>query len=89
MKCDECPYTTFQPYMLKKHKLRQHDKSIKYNCDVSGCNSFFYALTELKSHKTKVHEKIKSHKCPECTSSYPNKSRLSLHMLREHGIVYN
>ena len=89
MKCDECPYTTFQPYMLKKHKLRQHDKSIKYSCDASGCTFFSYALNELKSHIRGVHEKIKPHKCSECTCCYSTKYRLSVHMLREHGIVYN
>ena len=88
IKCDLCSFTTFQPYMLKRHKQRNHDKSTKYDCDIGGCNFFTYDKGRLRVHKRGVHEKIKPHKCTECTSSYQTKYRLAVHMLREHNIVY-
>ena len=86
IKCDLCNFTTFQPYMLKRHKQRNHDKTTKYDCD--QCNFFTYDKGRLRVHKRGVHEKIKPHKCSECTSTYQTKYRLAVHMLREHNIVY-
>ena len=86
IKCDECSYTTFQPYMLKKHKLSKHTKSTKYECDLCSYSSFSHKY--LRTHKMRVHCKTKAFVCDMCDKQFDKKDNYAKHLLQNHNIVY-
>ena len=86
IKCDECSYTTFQPYMLKKHKLRQHTKSTKYKCDL--CSYYTFDHGSINVHKRRIHNKNRCFVCDKCDRAYDKKDAYAKHLLQSHSIVY-
>ena len=86
VKCDECPYTTFQPYMLKRHKFTKHNQSTKYECDL--CSYYTFHHNYLKTHKRRIHNKTKSFVCDKCDKAYDKKDAYAKHLLGSHNIVY-
>jgi hypothetical protein len=86
IKCDQCNFTTFQPYMLKRHVLQIHDKSVKYECN--ECDFFAYNNSRIRVHKRRIHQNIRPNKCSECERDFITKNNLAVHMLKEHNIVY-
>ena len=72
--------------MLKKHIQRQHDKSIKYQCEL--CPYYTYDRGSITVHKRRIHQKSKCFVCNECNKAYDKKDAYAKHLLQTHNIVY-
>ena len=86
IKCDHCPYTTFQPFMMKRHILRKHTKTIKYQCEL--CSYFTYDVGSINVHKRRQHARSNAIKCSGCDKEFQKKKELAIHMLKAHNTVY-
>ena len=86
IKCQHCPFTAFQPYLMKRHVLRQHTKTTKYECH--QCEYFTYDIGSINVHKRRVHNKVKSFQCAGCDKRFEKKRDYASHMLKTHNIVY-
>ena len=72
--------------MLKRHKERHHNNTIKYQCDI--CEYYTYDKGAIKVHKNRKHDKVSFLQCSECDKSYPKRNQLAKHMMSMHNIVY-
>ena len=73
-------------YRLKRHKERQHPKSVEYKC--KKCDFKTSNKQDMSCHKRFMHVKEKPHKCSECDQSFSRKHYVAEHLLNEHNIVY-
>ncbi len=92
IECPHCSKTYANPYALKSHVNRVHDKMKKVSCAL--CEKNFLTNQEKKSHMDLVHRKendhaVKSHKCEFCSSSFYTPKKLKTHVERVHEKVKN
>ena len=78
--------SSFQPYMVKRHKERHHNKTIKYSCD--QCDYYTYDKGAIKVHKNRIHVRRCDFSCSECDKSFPKRNALAKHLMAMHSIVY-
>ena len=86
IKCDYCDYSSFQPYMLKRHIEKQHNKSKQYKCNL--CEKVFYAPGYLRAHQQRTHNKKKQFVCDKCDKAFEKKTQWAQHLFETHNIVY-
>ena len=86
IKCDYCDYSSFQPYMLKRHIEKQHNKSKQYKCNL--CEKVFYAPGYLRAHQQRTHNKKKQFVCDKCDKAFDKKTQWAQHLFETHNIVY-
>ena len=83
--CNECNFSTFENFKLKKHKLKSHTPQTKFTCDT--CSFKCNLKDDLVKHIKRSHTKEYLLACSECGKKYPLR-RFIDHMLLEHNIVY-
>ena len=82
LKCNQCDYESKYSYSLKNHISTKHDGLI-FKCQL--CDLNYSRNGHLKRHMQMVHEKceterVRQHKCPECSYSAFRKSHLMRHI---------
>ncbi len=87
--CPHCSKTYTNPYSLKAHVNRVHDKIKKVSCDL--CEKEFLTNQEKKSHMDLAHaassteeKNVKNHTCELCSSSFYTIKKLKTHVERVH-----
>ena len=85
LKCEDCDFTTFVNYKLKKHRIRVHDPQIKFSCD--QCSFKCNIKCDMERHIAGKHKGTALHSCSECGRQL-SLGLLIKHMLYEHNIVY-
>lgn len=82
-KCDQCDYSAFKKYELKKHQVKVHTvQERSFKC--GHCEQDFTCANNLKRHKFNVHEKWKHHKCDHCEALFRSPGRLKEHIDAKH-----
>lgn len=67
-RCRFCPFSTTRRYRLEEHESL-HTGVGRHRCDV--CDKTFGAVTKLRQHKRRIHDKLPTHFCSLCDfSSY-------------------
>ncbi|XP_061923533.1 zinc finger protein 142 isoform X1 [Entelurus aequoreus] len=79
--CQYCPFTTRRRYRLEEHESL-HTGIGRHACDV--CDKTFGALTKLRQHKLRIHDKQPSQTCPLCDYSGYTLDDMRRHTLRCH-----
>lgn len=67
-----------------QHKLRIHETNQIHNCQHCDFSSSSY--TELATHKMTHRER---QKCPQCEKSFPEATKLKVHILAVHVKSYD
>ncbi|XP_017891859.1 zinc finger protein 845-like [Ceratina calcarata] len=84
--CSECNDAFYTKHALRQHILRHAGK--KYKCGLPGCPTVLRTASELKSHRSLVHENSVSsrrYKCSDCTYAAKTKTQLRRH----HASLHN
>lgn len=80
--CQLCEKTYSTKSNLDEHVLSVHEKNTPYECDL--CPRKFGLQSKLRSHKSNVHTEAI---CEICKKDLPNKTDLSRHQMKVHGVV--
>ena len=76
LKCELCPFESFQEGRLGLHKLLVHGVN-KFNCD--ECPFEGASQESLTNHTDGVHAKIKDHVCEICEEAFSQMADLKNH----------
>ncbi|XP_068561214.1 zinc finger protein 142 isoform X1 [Cebidichthys violaceus] len=79
--CRYCPFSTARRYRLEEHESL-HTGIGRHSCDV--CDKTFGAVTKLRQHKMRIHDKRPTHFCPLCDFSGYTLDDVRRHNLRCH-----
>lgn len=79
--CRYCPFSTTRRYRLDEHESL-HTGIGRHSCDM--CNKTFGALTKLRQHKMRIHDKQPTHLCSLCDFSSYTLDDVRRHKLRCH-----
>ncbi|KAM9365399.1 zinc finger protein 142 [Pholidichthys leucotaenia] len=79
--CRYCPFSTTRRYRLDEHESL-HTGLGRHSCDV--CNKTFGAVTKLRQHKTRIHDKRPTHFCDLCDFSGYTLDDVRRHNFRCH-----
>ncbi|XP_058476441.1 zinc finger protein 142 [Solea solea] len=80
-RCRYCPFATTRRYRLEEHESL-HTGVGRHECDV--CDKTFGAVTKLRQHKMRIHDKQPVHSCPLCDFSGFTLDDIRRHQLRCH-----
>jgi Zinc finger, C2H2 type len=82
--CSECGKHYDSLQLLKSH-FRSHSEP-KIPCDEPGCEKMFLFLNQLKSHKKRIHLKVKDYTCdrPNCGKAFAANTALLRHIKVTH-----
>ncbi|XP_076631024.1 uncharacterized protein LOC143346632 [Colletes latitarsis] len=78
--CSECNHAFYTKHSLRQHMLRHAGK--KFKCGLPGCPTVLRTASELKSHRSLVHEKQapdRPFQCSDCSYSAKTKTQLRRH----------
>ncbi|XP_076222268.1 uncharacterized protein LOC116432953 isoform X2 [Nomia melanderi] len=81
--CSECNDAFYTKHALRQHMLRHAGK--KYKCGLPGCPTVLRTASELRSHRSLVHESSSSDKryrCSDCAYAARTESQLRRHRSR-------
>lgn len=81
--CSECNSAFYTKHSLRQHMLRHAGK--KYKCGLPGCPTVLRTASELRSHRTLVHDSTPSnrrYKCSDCSYAAKTKTQLRRHCTR-------
>ena len=82
--CADCGYATSEKGALKRHRNMVHKMGEKkFKCD--KCPFKSYNNYELTRHTSRVHDKVRNHKCKECGKAYGCLRDLRNHMDTVHS----
>ncbi|KAM3608071.1 uncharacterized protein V6R79_018549 [Siganus canaliculatus] len=79
--CRYCAFSTTRRYRLEEHESL-HTGVGRHSCDM--CHKTFGAVTKLRQHKTRIHEKRPTHFCSLCDFSGFTLDDVRRHELRCH-----
>ncbi|XP_062258932.1 zinc finger protein 142 [Platichthys flesus] len=80
-RCKYCPFTTSRRYRLEEHQSL-HTGIGRHKCEV--CDKTFGAVTKLRQHKMRIHDKQPTHFCSVCDFSGYTLDDVRRHNLRCH-----
>ncbi|XP_028249511.1 zinc finger protein 142 [Parambassis ranga] len=80
-RCRFCPFSTTRRYRLEEHESL-HTGVGRHSCDI--CDKTFGAVTKLRQHKTRIHDKQPTHFCSLCDFSGYTLDDVRRHKLRCH-----
>ncbi|XP_042281663.1 zinc finger protein 142 [Thunnus maccoyii] len=80
-RCRYCPFSTTRRYRLEEHESL-HTGVGRHSCNM--CNKTFGAVTKLRQHKTRIHDKRPTHLCSLCDFSGYTLDDIRRHNLRCH-----
>ncbi|XP_008295570.1 zinc finger protein 142 [Stegastes partitus] len=80
-RCSYCPFSTTRRYRLEEHESL-HTGVGRHSCDM--CDKTFGALTKLRQHKMRIHDKQPTHFCSLCDFSGYTLDDVRRHKLRCH-----
>ncbi|XP_030283697.1 zinc finger protein 142 [Sparus aurata] len=80
-RCRYCPFSTTRRYRLEEHESL-HTGIGRHSCDI--CEKTFGALTKLRQHKMRIHDKQPTHFCSLCDFSGYTLDDVRRHNLRCH-----
>ncbi|XP_053975655.1 zinc finger protein 624 [Hylaeus volcanicus] len=78
--CSECNSAFYTKHALRQHMLRHAGK--KYKCGLPGCPTVLRTASELKSHRSLVHDSSSSERrfhCSDCSYAAKTKTQLRRH----------
>ncbi|CAL7950796.1 unnamed protein product [Xylocopa violacea] len=78
--CSECNNAFYTKHALRQHMLRHAGK--KYKCGLPGCPTVLRTASELRSHRSLVHDSTPSnrrYKCSDCSYAAKTKTQLRRH----------
>ncbi|XP_033330154.2 uncharacterized protein LOC117222520 [Megalopta genalis] len=81
--CSECNDAFYTKHALRQHMLRHAGK--KYKCGLPGCPTVLRTASELRSHRSLVHESSASdrrYRCQDCAYAAKTESQLRRHRSR-------
>ncbi|XP_076240567.1 uncharacterized protein LOC143183060 [Calliopsis andreniformis] len=81
--CSECSNAFYTKHALRQHMLRHAGK--KYKCGLPGCPTVLRTASELRSHRSLVHENASSdrpYRCMDCSYAAKTKTQLRRHRSR-------
>ncbi|KOC66596.1 Zinc finger protein 99 [Habropoda laboriosa] len=81
--CSECSNAFYTKHALRQHMLRHAGK--KYKCGLPGCPTVLRTASELRSHRSLVHDSTPSdrrYKCSDCFYAAKTKTQLRRHRAR-------
>ncbi|OAD60930.1 hypothetical protein WN48_00997, partial [Eufriesea mexicana] len=84
--CSECNNAFYTKHALRQHMLRHAGK--KYKCGLPGCPTVLRTASELRSHRSLVHDCTPSnrrYKCSDCSYAAKTKTQLRRHRSRHDG----
>ncbi|XP_033990172.1 zinc finger protein 142 isoform X2 [Trematomus bernacchii] len=79
--CRFCPFSTTRRYRLEEHESL-HTGIGRHSCDM--CDKTFGAVTKLRQHKMRIHDKQPTHFCSLCDFSGYTLDDVRRHNLRCH-----
>ncbi|XP_054643376.1 zinc finger protein 142 isoform X2 [Dunckerocampus dactyliophorus] len=79
--CRYCPFSTTRRYRLEEHESL-HTGIGRHTCNI--CNKTFGALTKLRQHKVRIHDKQPSQACALCDYHGYTLDDVRRHTLRCH-----
>lgn len=79
--CRFCPFSTTRRYRLEEHESL-HTGIGRHRCNV--CDKTFGAVTKLRQHKMRIHDKQPTHLCSLCDFSGYTLDDIRRHNLRCH-----
>ncbi|XP_070694217.1 zinc finger protein 142 [Pempheris klunzingeri] len=79
--CRYCPFSTTRRYRLEEHESL-HTGIGRHSCDI--CDKTFGAVTKLRQHKMRIHDKQPTHFCSLCDFSGYTLDDVRRHNLRCH-----
>uniref|UniRef100_A0A3Q1F3H6 Zinc finger protein 142 n=1 Tax=Acanthochromis polyacanthus TaxID=80966 RepID=A0A3Q1F3H6_9TELE len=79
--CSYCPFSTTRRYRLEEHESL-HTGVGRHSCDM--CDKTFGAVTKLRQHKLRIHDKQPTHFCSLCDFSGYTLDDVRRHNLRCH-----
>lgn len=79
--CHYCPFSTTRYYRLEEHECL-HNGLGRHSCDM--CDETFGAMTKLRQHKMRIHDKQPAHFCSKCDFSGYTLDDIRQHNLRCH-----
>ncbi|XP_040912963.1 zinc finger protein 142 isoform X2 [Toxotes jaculatrix] len=80
-RCQYCPFATTRRYRLEEHESL-HTGIGRHKCDT--CDKTFGAVTKLRQHKMRIHDKQPTHFCSLCDFSGYTLDDVRRHNLRCH-----
>lgn len=80
-RCRYCSFSTTRRYRLEEHESL-HTGIGRHSCDI--CNKTFGAVTKLRQHKVRIHDKRPTHFCSLCDFSGYTLDDVKRHNLRCH-----
>ncbi|XP_072315913.1 zinc finger protein 142 [Eucyclogobius newberryi] len=80
--CRFCPFTTKRNYRLEEHESI-HTGVGRHACGI--CDKTFGALSKLRKHKLRLHDKEPTHFCPDCDFSSFSPDDIKRHGVRCHS----
>ncbi|XP_076180238.1 uncharacterized protein LOC143153187 [Ptiloglossa arizonensis] len=81
--CSECNNAFYTKHALRQHMLRHAGK--KYKCGLPGCPTVLRTASELRSHRSLVHDSPASdrqYRCSDCNYAAKTKTQLRRHRAR-------
>ncbi|XP_010750253.2 zinc finger protein 142 [Larimichthys crocea] len=85
--CQYCPFSTTRRYRLEEHESL-HTGIGRHSCDM--CEKTFGAVTKLRQHKIRIHDKQPTHFCSLCDFSGYTLDDVRRHNLRCHtGVLHH
>ncbi|KAM9851158.1 zinc finger protein 142 [Aulostomus maculatus] len=79
--CRYCPFSTTRRYRLEEHESL-HTGVGRHHCDM--CNKTFGAVTKLRQHKMRIHDRQPTHECSLCDFSGYTLDDVRRHKVRCH-----
>ena len=81
--CDYVSKCKAKSHLLSHHKYA-HSEEKPFSCNHTGCSFRCKAKHQLKSHKRRMHLKIRTKRCHVCDKRFSRKAELCSHMLSQH-----
>ncbi|XP_035736390.1 zinc finger protein 729-like [Vespa mandarinia] len=81
--CSECNDAFYTKHALRQHMLRHAGK--KYKCGLPGCPTVLRTASELKYHRSLVHDSTSTNRrypCGHCSYAAKTKTQLRRHQVR-------
>ncbi|XP_076679111.1 uncharacterized protein LOC143374675 isoform X2 [Andrena cerasifolii] len=81
--CSECNNAFYTKHALRQHMLRHAGK--KYKCGLPGCPTVLRTASELKAHRSLVHDDTppdRRYHCSDCSYAAKTKTQLRRHRTR-------